>query len=114
MNDRFFDEKLRDLFAELFYFYRNLKFMKQIIPLILSIIFLFSCGKRETFKPRDFIKVEIETFLQDSLLNVRAIEITNDDNVFFLTSNGFGGVIYYTEFDDKTNVIYPIPMLMIV
>ena len=84
--------------------------MKQIIPLILSIIFLFSCGKRETFKPRDFIKVEIETFLQDSLLNVRAIEITNDDNVFFLTSNGFGGVIYYTEFDDKTNVIYPIPI----
>ncbi|GAA4817388.1 oxidoreductase [Litoribaculum gwangyangense] len=72
--------------------------------------FLISCGKKEKFIPRDFGKVEIETLLQDSLLNVRALEIVNGDNVFFLTSNGFGGSVYYSEFDKKTNILYPIPI----
>ncbi|MCF7568575.1 oxidoreductase [Sabulilitoribacter arenilitoris] len=84
--------------------------MKLLTPLFLCFLFLASCGKKETFKARNFSKVEINHLLEDSLLNVRALEITVDDNVFFLTSNGFGGVAYYSDYDDKLDIVYPIPM----
>lgn len=38
--------------------------------------------------PRDISKVEIEYLLQDSLLNVRAIEVNKNGNVSFATSKG--------------------------
>jgi hypothetical protein len=53
-----------------------------ILPLIL-VVFLFSCGKKETFKPRNFLKVEIEILLKDSLLSIRAIDIMNDNSLAF-------------------------------
>ena len=53
-------KSLSYLFSQFFYFYRNVKIMKCfILPLIL-VVFLFSCGKKEIFKPRNFSKVEIE------------------------------------------------------
>ncbi|GAA4961274.1 oxidoreductase [Algibacter aquimarinus] len=63
-----------------------------IVPLV--VVFFFSCGKKETFKPRDFSEVEIEHLMQDSLLNVRAIEIDSSKSLGFATSNGeFGGTV---------------------
>lgn len=61
--------------------------MKQFIIGFGVLLFLFSCGKKETFVSRDFSKVEIETLLQDSLLDVRALEI-NEGSVLIATSNG--------------------------
>ena len=67
--------------------------MKQILLIILSSIIL-SCGKKETFNPRTISKVEINTLFEDSLLNVRAIDIINNhDALFFATSRGEFGVI---------------------
>lgn len=84
--------------------------MKYFFLQLLVIVFFFSCGKKETIKPRDFSKVELKTHFIDSSISIRAMEITKGDDVFFLTSNGFGGSIYYSEYDKKTNVVYPIPM----
>lgn len=66
--------------------------IKQYLILILIDMFLFSCGKKETFKPRDFSKVEIETIFQDSLLSIRAIELLNDENLAFAANNGAFGL----------------------
>lgn len=59
---------------------------------LVCIIFLFSCGNKETFKPRNFTKVEIETLLQDSLLSIRAIDILNDGSLAFAANNGAFGL----------------------
>jgi photosystem II stability/assembly factor-like uncharacterized protein len=69
--------------------------MKTIWSSILVLLFLISCGKKEVpFIPRDFKSVEVETILEDSLLNVRAIEVDKRNNLSFATSNGnIGGNI---------------------
>lgn len=87
---RIFDTKLCDLFAELFYFYKNPKIMKYFFLQLLVIVFFFSCEKKETIKPRDFSKVEIEHLMQDSTLNVRAIEISNNE-LWYTGSDGITG-----------------------
>ena len=61
--------------------------MKPIFVIILVVLFHFSCKKKDSFIPRDFSQVIVETVLQDSLLNVRALEI-NDNRVVVATSNG--------------------------
>jgi photosystem II stability/assembly factor-like uncharacterized protein len=66
--------------------------IKHFLILILIDMFLFSCGKKEAFKPRDFSKVEIETIFQDSLLSIRAIELLNDENLAFAANNGTFGL----------------------
>lgn len=57
--------------------------MKNIWLKLVIVICFFSCKKEEMFKPRDFSKVEIETILEDSLLNVRAIELLQDKSLAF-------------------------------
>ena len=58
------------------------------------ICFLFSCGKKLTsIKPKDFKTVEIEILLQDSTLNVRALEVVEKEDAFFATSDGRLGSI---------------------
>ncbi|WP_426429875.1 WD40/YVTN/BNR-like repeat-containing protein [Winogradskyella sp. HB-48] len=58
------------------------------ILLFCLLLFAFcSCKSEEPLKSRNFSKVEIETLLQDSLLNVRALEI-NEGRVVAATSNG--------------------------
>ncbi|XMO86862.1 oxidoreductase [Algibacter sp. AS12] len=85
--------------------------MKRIVLLILGVVVFFSCGKKEAVaKSRELNEVFIINHQLDSLLSIRALEITKDDNVFFLTSNGYGGVVYYSDADEKSNVVYPIPM----
>lgn len=54
---------------------------------ILLLFIVFSCGKKDTVNPRHFDKVEIETILEDSLLNVRALEIF-ELSMVFVTSKG--------------------------
>lgn len=66
--------------------------MKQFGLMILCIVFIFSCGKKETFELRDISKVEIETLFQDSLLSIRAIEILNDKSLAFAANNGAYGL----------------------
>jgi photosystem II stability/assembly factor-like uncharacterized protein len=78
---------------KLFYFYRNLNFMKQLFLFLLCCtVFLFSCGRKETIKPRIFTTVEIETIYQDSLLSIRAIDILNDGSLAFAANNGSFGL----------------------
>lgn len=72
--------------------------MKQFGLRILSFVFFFSCGKKETFVPRDFSKVEIKILLQDSLLNVRALEL-NDERVTCFSSIGEKYVIFHQDND---------------
>ena len=84
--------------------------MKQIVQVIIICTFIFSCKEKTKYLPRNISKVEIKTHSLDSSLSIRALDINKEDKVFFLTSNGFGGVIYNSEYDKETNVIYPIPM----
>ncbi|KAA5821945.1 oxidoreductase [Algibacter amylolyticus] len=81
--------------------------MKRIVLLLLGVVVFFSCGKKETFKPRDISTVEIEILLQDSLLNVRAIEVSEVS--FYATSNGRIGPIiedYEISLGDLNEVFY--------
>ncbi|MGB6268430.1 MAG: oxidoreductase, partial [Olleya sp.] len=72
--------------------------MKKLLSFILFsilIIGISGCGITNKYKPvpkpikKSFSKVEIETLVQDSTLNVRALEIRKSDSaVFYATSNG--------------------------
>ncbi|UKM64717.1 oxidoreductase [Flavobacteriaceae bacterium GSB9] len=79
--------------------------MKRNVSLVVLVLVLFSCAKRKNVIPKDFNDVEIETILQDSLLNVRAIELGDETgNLFFATSNGDLG------FTNEKAIYYPIPV----
>jgi len=81
----------------------------------LLLVGLYSCKHDELVKPRYFSKVEIETLLQDSLLNVRALEIIPQiDGAFFLCSKGYGGSISRIDSEEtlfETEVVYPIQII---
>jgi photosystem II stability/assembly factor-like uncharacterized protein len=64
----------------------------RILISVALILCLFSCKKEETFKPRDFSKVEIETILEDSLLSIRAIELLEDKSLAFAANNNSYGL----------------------
>lgn len=59
---------------------------------------LYSCKSEKPVESRDFSKVEIETLMQDSLLNVRALEVVEDNYNetfgFYVTSKGELGEIH--------------------
>ncbi len=83
--------------------------MRIIVALIIVLSF-GSCKKEEMFKPSDFSKVEIETILEDSLLNVRALELLkNEIGCFYLSSDGSGGLIIDEYWENKardTSIVY--------
>ncbi|WP_303316026.1 oxidoreductase [Flavivirga abyssicola] len=60
---------------------------KITLLLIFNVLVLLSCKSKETFEPRNISKVEVENLVQDSLLNVRALEVVKG-KVLFGTSNG--------------------------
>ncbi len=63
--------------------------MKRFFLTIFLIQVLISCRTEKQFKLRNFQTVEIETLMQDSLLNVRALEIYEKEQIgVFGTSNG--------------------------
>ncbi|MGE5943326.1 MAG: WD40/YVTN/BNR-like repeat-containing protein [Flavobacteriales bacterium] len=66
--------------------------MKQLWFFCICIAFLFSCGKKETFIPRNFNKVQVETIYSDSLLSIRAIDILNDGSLAFAANDGVFGL----------------------
>ncbi len=70
------------------------------ILFVLTIAFcLLACKKEPIKNTRDFSKVEIEVLLEDSLLNVRALEIGLSGEVSFASSKGEIGIIF---FDNET------------
>lgn len=87
------------MFTELFYFYGNLKAMKRFFLPLFVIVFFFSCGKKETFEPRNFSKIEIEYLIQDSLLSIRAIELQENETLNFGANNSVFGQIYLEDND---------------
>lgn len=82
--------------------------MKKFLITLSIALSLFSCKKDEAkkevvFTPRDISEVEIGLLIKDSTLNVRALELVKGyEGLFFLTSNGEGGMI------DEDEVVYPI------
>ena len=78
--------------------------MKRVFLIIVFLQLIVSCKIEEKFLPKSFLenkkvrqfsKVEIETLVEDSLLNVRALEIVNSEFIAptYLTSNGEFGVL---------------------
>lgn len=65
--------------------------MTRILGLMFVLI-VISCKKSETFNPRNFETIEIETILEDSLLSVRVIDILNDKSLAFASNNGAFGL----------------------
>lgn len=61
--------------------------MSRLLFICVVMCLFFSCKKKNKFVVRDITTVEIETILQDSLLNVRALELS-DDAIFIGTSRG--------------------------
>ncbi|WP_340154758.1 oxidoreductase [uncultured Winogradskyella sp.] len=69
--------------------------MIRLIFVCFLLIGLSSCKYKEPLKSRNISKVEIEIFMQDSLLNIRAMEVVGKENVgMFATSNGDIGTMY--------------------
>lgn len=66
--------------------------MKQCCLFGICLLFLFSCGKKETFTPRNFSTIEVETMYSDSLLSIRAIDILNDGSLAFAANEGVFGL----------------------
>lgn len=85
----------------------------RILLFCLLLFNLCSCKSEEPLKQRNFSKVEIETLLKDSLLNVRALEFYGKNQSFmFLTSKGRMGVILTRNNDyqkiEIDKILYPI------
>jgi len=83
--------------------------MKNQYLIVLIILTVFNCGVKKNDKSKNISSVEIEHIIEDSLLNVRALEVIKEtQGAFFLTSNGVGGQVYKNKGDVKFKVIYPI------
>ena len=69
--------------------------MKQVVLVVLLVVFLFSFKNENIIKHRNISKVEIETLVEDSTLNVRALEIIKAEftGPIYLTSKGVLGII---------------------
>lgn len=68
--------------------------MRSFISFLFLLIIITSCKKDVKFKPRVISHVAIENVLQDSTLNVRAIEIDEKGNLGFASSHGELGIIF--------------------
>lgn len=68
----------------------------RLFSLLVFLCFM-SCGKKETFVSRNISSIEIETLFEDSLLNVRALEIYENRTGYFATSTGEIGAISEDE-----------------
>ncbi|MDO5969713.1 oxidoreductase [Flavivirga aquimarina] len=77
-----------------------------VLLLILNILVLLNCKSKERFKPRNISEVEIQTFLKDSMLNVRALEV-NEGWVSVISSAGVG----YTLSLNKNDAVFRPKML---
>ncbi len=71
------------------------------------LIGLVSCKSEITQPIMKFSTVDIEHLIQDSLLNVRAIEITDTIGLTYLSSKGDLGIIFNKDFLNKTEIKLP-------
>jgi hypothetical protein len=81
--------------------------MKYFLIVSVCVLLLVSCKTKDEFISRDFSKVEIETLINDSTLNVRALEI-NDNTIYFAASDGRTGyyeLVKELEFNDYDRMI---------
>jgi len=62
--------------------------MKKVLFVLVIAVAILSCKRETVFASRDISKVEIERVFEDSLLNVRALEIFTNGEIAFATSNG--------------------------
>ncbi|WP_405296460.1 WD40/YVTN/BNR-like repeat-containing protein [Algibacter sp. Ld11] len=84
--------------------------MKKMCLVILVLLGMCSCGNHYQFPIQHINSVEVIHLLEDSLLNVRALEVVKETNgAYFLASNGKAGHIYSSD-DKSLNVVYPISM----
>lgn len=89
--------------------------MKKLLLSGLLLVFVFWSFKPGKARQRTINTVEIVTLVQDSLLNVRALEvIPNEDACVFLTSNGMFGSILKRPSESgmkhKPLVFYPVDL----
>ncbi|MFD2541825.1 WD40/YVTN/BNR-like repeat-containing protein [Lacinutrix gracilariae] len=81
--------------------------MKNTLPFLIVLCFLFSCGKKETpLHVKNFKTVEIKTLLKDSLLNVRALEVDANGFASFATSDGRIGGISKNAIDEEARLTF--------
>ena len=78
--------------------------MKRFLLFGFISVSLVSCKKEDTFKPRNFDKVEIKTIFQDSLLSIRAIDILNDESLAFAANNGTFGLYFPVNSSWRTSI----------
>ncbi|RAJ16887.1 WD40/YVTN/BNR-like repeat-containing protein [Olleya aquimaris] len=74
--------------------------MKHSIIFLLLVTIFFSCEKKEQLKLKTFSEVHFQTLLQDSTLNVRALEIDKEGVGIFASSNGNLGSIFKERYLD--------------
>ncbi|WP_339624464.1 oxidoreductase [uncultured Winogradskyella sp.] len=79
--------------------------MKLFIASFLLVVFT-SCKPEATLKAKHISNVEIITLLEDSLLNVRALEIDANGFGSFASSNGEIGGISKNGFEEKTSLSF--------
>lgn len=95
----------------LFDFLYKFVLMKKIGRVILFVSLVYACGSIKKGKSNAITTVEVEHIIEDSLLNVRALEIIKEtQGAFFLTSNGKGGQVYKDKEAVEFSVVYPIPI----
>ena len=76
--------------------------MKNLVLILLAVSLFFSCLQKEkNISQRTITKVVIETLMQDSKLNVRAIEINQQGNLGFAGANGEMGFNSITASEEK-------------
>jgi len=78
--------------VKLFYFYKKIEIMRLLI-ICLSLLVLGSCKSQIIQKQKGFNKVEIVNLVEDSTLNVRALEIVDSIGPIYLTSKGELGIL---------------------
>ena len=66
--------------------------MRYFICFVICSGLLISCEEKQSFIPRDFNSIEMETILEDSLLSIRAIDILDDESLSFAANNGTYGL----------------------
>lgn len=81
--------------------------MRFLVIVCLAVLSLFFVKSKQDVRQRNFSEVDIETLLEDSLLNVRAIEIADTTAVTYLSSKGDLGVIFFEDFLTKVEVDLP-------
>lgn len=78
--------------------------MKQFGLIVLSVIVLFFLKKKEVYKQRVFSKVHIEHIFEDPNMSIRAITISNDDDLFISGNNSSIGFSDYSCWMDEISL----------